>query len=291
MRNMVFAILALFVTPLYAQGFATSFESTEVSPGIHMIYGVGGFGGGNVGLLLGEDYVVMIDDSLTAISPLLQEQVSTITGRPVNFMINTHLHGDHVGGNTHFAAGGTVIFAHENIRNRLLPDPAAAGGTKGLPVVTFGDGVTFHLNNLEARVMHLPNGHTDGDAWIHFPQANVIHTGDLEFHEMFPFIDLNNGGSVDGYLAAQEKIWSMADSETKIIPGHGELTDKAGMRTDIDMLKGSQARVRTLFEQGMTEDEVVAANPLADYHDVYNWRFITTESLTRTIYQDMAAGK
>ena len=291
MRSLVITLLAVFTTSLFAQGLATSFKSIEVSPGIHMIFGVGGFSGGNVGLLLGEEHVAMIDDSLTQITPLLQEQVSKISDRPIDFMINTHLHGDHVGGNTHFAAGGTVLFAHENIRKKLLPDPKAAGGAAGLPVVTFGDGVTFHLNSLEARVMHIPNAHTDGDAWIYFPQANVIHTGDLEFHGMFPFIDLNEGGSVDGFIAAQEKIWAMADEDTKIIPGHGELTDKAGMRIDIDMLKDSQARVRALFKQGMTEDEIVAANPLADYHERYNWRFITTELMTRTLYRDMAASK
>ena len=121
-------------------------------------------------------------------------------------MVNTHVHGDHAGGNAHFAESGTVIFAHDNIRKRLVEDSSAAGGPGGLPVITFGDGVTFHLGNIEARVMHMPAAHTDGDAMIYFPGANVIHTGDILFHAIFPYIDLDNGGTVDGYIAAQKQI-------------------------------------------------------------------------------------
>ncbi len=273
-----------------AQQFATSFKSTEIVPGIFMVEGVGGFGGGNMGLLVGDDYVAMIDDSLEALAPNLLEHVADTAGRPVNFMINTHVHGDHAGGNAHFADDGTVVFAHDNIRRRLLADPGPAGGPGGLPVVTFAEGITFHLNGIEARAFHLPRAHTDGDAVIYFPGANVIHTGDIMFNGMFPYIDLDNGGTVEGYIAAQKKILALADDETKIIPGHGPLADRSDLRGVMAMLADSRRRVAAMVEAGKSEEEIVAANPLADYHDTYDWVFITTERMTRTLYRDLTEG-
>lgn len=281
--------LALTATGASAQESEISFKSTEISPGIFMVEGVGGFGGGNMAVLVGERYVAMIDDSMAPLAPKLLAHVTDTAGRPINFMVNTHVHGDHTGGNAHFAEAGTVIFAHDNIRKRLAENPEPAGGPGGLPVVTFGDGVTFHLDGIEARVMHLPRAHTDGDAFIHFPEANVIHTGDVAFHGLFPFIDLDNGGTVDGYIAGQEKILSFADDDTQIIPGHGSLTDKAGLTEDLEVLKAGQAAVRALVEQGMSEDDVVAANPLAEFES-RNWQFITTERMTRTLYRDLTSG-
>ena len=176
-----------------------SFKSTEIEPGIFMVEGVGGFGGGNMAVLVGGDQVAMIDDSMAPLAPKLLAHVTETARRDIDFMVNTHVHGDHTGGNAHFAESGTVVFAHDTIRKRLVADPGPAGGTGGLPVVTFADGVTFHLDGMEARVRHLPAAHTDGDAIIHLPDQNVIHAGDVVFHELFPFIDLDNGGTVDGY--------------------------------------------------------------------------------------------
>jgi glyoxylase-like metal-dependent hydrolase (beta-lactamase superfamily II) len=239
-------------------------------------------------VLVGRQYVAMIDDGLEPLAPRLLDHVLGITGRPIEFLINTHVHGDHVGGNTHFSRQGTVVFAHENIRTRLAGDPAPAGGPAGLPVVTFAEGLNLHLDGLEARVTHLPRGHTDGDSLVYFPGVNVIHAGDLVFHGLFPFIDLDNGGTVDGYIAAQERILAMADGDTRIIPGHGELTDREGLAADLAMLRDGKARVAALLARGLDEEQVLAANPLADYHDEYNWGFITTERMTRTLYRDLA---
>jgi cyclase len=282
---------ALIATPTLAQEAAQapeiSFKSTEVSPGIFMVEGVGGFAGGNMAVLVGERYVAMIDDSMAPLAPALLAHVTDTAGRPINFMINTHVHGDHVGGNAHFAETGTVVFAHENIRKRLLPNPDSAGGAGGLPVVTFADGVTFHLDGIEARVVHVPAAHTDGDAFIHFPGANLIHAGDVVFHELFPFIDLDNGGTVDGFIAAQERILSLTNEETRIIPGHGQYTDRDGLEEDIAVLKGAQAKVRTLMEAGLSEEAILEANPLAEYES-RSWPFITTERMTRTLIRDLA---
>ena len=291
MRRLALLAILLATATAVSQEFATSFQSTEVAPGIHMVEGVGGFGGGNMAVLAGEDHIAMIDDSMAPLAPMLLEHVlETTDGASIDFMINTHVHGDHVGGNAHFAENGTVVFAHDNIRKRLLIDPSPAGGDGGLPVVTFADGVTFHLNGLEARVLHMPIAHTDGDAVIYFPGVNVIHTGDIWFHELFPFIDLDSGGNVDGYIAAQIAIWEMADEETKIIPGHGPLGSRGELRSDIDMLVGARASVKAMIDDGMSEDDVVSANPLAEYHDTYDWGFITTERMTRTLYRGLQAG-
>lgn len=289
MKQLLIVFCCLFAVTAHAQQFATSFESTEVAPGIIMVMGVGGFGGGNMAILVGEDHVAMIDDSMTPLAPTLLAHVAETAGRPIDFMINTHVHGDHVGANAAFAEGGTVIFAHENIRKRLVADANPAGGEGGLPVVTYADGVTFHLDELEAKVIHVPSAHTDGDSIIHFPSANVIHTGDILFNGMYPFIDLDSGGSVSGYIAGQEKIFSMADDETKIIPGHGELASKSGLRANIDMLKDAQALVKEMLDAGNSEEEIVSANPLEKYHETYNWGFITTERMTRTLIRDLTS--
>lgn len=282
-----FAVLACLLAPLAsAQDAEITFKSTEIKPGIFMVEAVGGFGGGNMAVLVGEDQIAMIDDGLPPLAEDLLTHVTETAGGPIDFLVNTHVHGDHAGGNAHFAASGTVVFAHDNIRKRLLEDSSAAGGRGGLPVVTFGDGVTFHLGNIEARVTHMPVAHTDGDAVIYFPGANVIHTGDILFHAIFPYIDMDNGGTVDGYIEAQRKILSMANDDTKIIPGHGELTDKAGMQADIDMLVDGRALVKALVDQGMSEEEVLSANPLAKY-DSYNWGFINAERMTKTFFRSL----
>lgn len=281
------AALPLLLTSLaFAQDAEITFSSSEIEPGIFMVEAKGGFGGGNMAVLVGEGHVAMIDDGLPPLAENLLAHVTETAGGPIDFMVNTHVHGDHAGGNAVFADNGTVVFAHDNIRKRLLQDSSGAGGPGGLPVITFGDGVTFHLGRIEARVKHMPKAHTDGDAVIHFPGANVIHTGDILFHGIFPFIDLDNGGTVDGYIAAQQAIWSMADDETKIIPGHGSLTDKAGMKSDIDMLIDSKAVVKALIDQGKSADDVLEANPLAKY-DSFNWAFITTERMTRTLIRSL----
>jgi len=282
----LFVLLCFLASLAQAQDSEITFKSTEIEAGIFMVEAVGGFGGGNMAVLAGEGHVAMIDDGLPPLAESLLTHVTETAGGPIDFMVNTHVHGDHAGGNAHFAGKGTVVFAHDNIRKRLVADPTGAGGPAGLPVVTFGDGVTFHLGGIEARVKHMPKAHTDGDAIIYFPGANVIHTGDILFHGIFPFIDLNNGGTVDGYVAAQKKILSIADDDTKIIPGHGPLTDKAGMKVDVEMLIDGRALVTALVNQGMSVEEVLEANPLAKYES-FDWQFITTERMTRTLYKDL----
>lgn len=265
------------------------FKSTEIYPGIHMLEGEGGFAGGNVCLVLGGDGVILIDDALEPMAPKLIAAIEGITDEPIDFVVNTHVHGDHVGGNDELNMRGATVFAHDNIRRRLIEEGrSTAGGNipasiNDLPQVTFSDSVTFHTNGFEAFVFHLERAHTDGDGAVHFRNVNVIHAGDVFFNKLFPFIDLDSGGSVDGFIAAQRKILSMADDDTVIIPGHGVLADKADLQAAVDMLADAQSRVGALVAAGRSADEIVAENPLADYHDGWNWGFITTERMTRTL--------
>jgi glyoxylase-like metal-dependent hydrolase (beta-lactamase superfamily II) len=279
-------ILIMLASAAFAEDAEISFKSTELAPDIYMVEAVGGFGGGNMAVIRGDSHVAMIDDSMPPLAATLQAHVRETAGRPIDFMVNTHVHGDHAGGNAHFAADGTVVFAHDNIRKRLLEDTSSAGGPGGLPVITFDDGVTFHLGNVEARIIHLPEAHTDGDAIIYFPDANIIHTGDILFHAIFPYIDLDNGGTADGYISAQKTIYAMADDETKIIPGHGSLTNKAGLEADIKMLVKSRDLVKDLIDKGMSVEDIVTANPLAEF-ETFSWNFITTERITRTLYRSL----
>jgi glyoxylase-like metal-dependent hydrolase (beta-lactamase superfamily II) len=224
----------------------------------------------------------------------LLEAVAELTDSPIEFLINTHVHGDHIGGNEALAQEGATIVAHDNLRSRLLADgvtteagevPAPEGA---LPVLTFSDSVTFHLNGRDAFVFHVERAHTDGDAVIHFRDDNVIHTGDVLFNSLFPFIDLDSGGSVEGFLTAQKQILALADEETRIIAGHGPVASRQDLAAAIDMLEDSLGRVRSLIEAGKTEEEILADNPLADYHDEWNWGFITTERMTRTLLRSLA---
>lgn len=289
MRKLI-PIALLLATPVFAQDYASTLKSTEVVDGMYMIEGADGFAGGNITMLVGED-VLLIDDGVPPTGPLLDEMANRIAGRSIDYVVNTHVHGDHVGGNSALADSGTLIVAHDNIRKRLLEDTSLSGGPGGLPSVTFSDAVTFHVNGHEAHVFHIGAAHTDGDAVIHFRDINVIHAGDTFFNYLFPFIDLDNGGTVAGFKAGQQQIIDMADTGTIIIPGHGPLTNKADLQIALDMLVDAEARVKKLVDAGMTQEQIVAENPLELYHEQWNWGFITTERMTTTLYRSLTEGQ
>lgn len=276
-----------------AQDSEVSFKSTEVSPGIFMLEGQGGFAGGNLGLMIGDDGVVLIDDGLEPLAETTLEAVADISGKPADFVLNTHVHGDHVGGNEAFHRAGATIISQDNTRSRLIAteqpgtDDDAAVAPEALPQITFSHSMTFHINGHEAFVFHAPSAHTDGDAIIFIRDANVMHSGDALFNGIFPFIDLDSGGSVAGYIAAQKDMLSLVGPETRIIPGHGPLANKADLQAAHDMLVDARERVQALVNDGHSEEEVLSANPLEMYHEDWNWQFITTERMTRTLYRDL----
>ncbi|HUD97159.1 MAG TPA: MBL fold metallo-hydrolase, partial [Woeseiaceae bacterium] len=179
-----------------------------------------------------------------------------------------------------------------NTRSRLIATEQpgtddAAVVPEALPQITFSHSMTFHLNGHEAFVFHVPSAHTDGDARLFIRDANVMHTGDALVNGIFPFIDLDSGGSVAGYIAAQKDMLSLIGAETRIIPGHGPLANKADLQAAHDMLADARDRVQALVDDGRSEEEVLAANPLEMYHEDWNWQFITTERMTRTLYRDL----
>jgi cyclase len=284
------AWLFLLATPMASaqDWMATSFVHTEVSPGIYMLTGADDkMSGGGIGLLVGDEYVVLIDDSFTPLGPALLEKIEELAGRPADFIINTHAHGDHTGSNQFQTENGAIIIGHDNLRSRMESDPQQNTGPGALPIITFSEEMTFHVNGHEAYVFHIETAHTDGDAAILFREANVIASGDLLFRGLFPFIDLDSGGDVSGYKAAMQQLIDMADDETKFISGHGPVATRADMQQDLNMLIDAEARVKALIDKGMSEEEIVAANPLSIYHDDYNWGFITTERMTRTFIRSL----
>jgi glyoxylase-like metal-dependent hydrolase (beta-lactamase superfamily II) len=274
---------------------ALSWEAEELAPGLYMLMGAGGFTGGNIGLSVGPDGVVMIDDAMPSSLDILQQAIRGITEQKIEFLINTHVHGDHTGNNVVFAEGGAHIVAHDNLRAHLLEhgvqgaDGMQPAPEKSLPVITFSEEMSFHLNDQPARLMHLPHAHTDGDAAIYFPDADVLHAGDVFFHGLFPYIDIDSGGSVQGYIDGQQRLLDLIGDDIKIIPGHGPLASKADLADDLAMLKDAAAIIQQHIDQGRSADEVVAANPLAKYHDGYNWGFISTERMTRQLYRGLSS--
>jgi cyclase len=257
---------------------------------VHVIYGQAG----NIGVSSGEDGVFLIDDQYAGMTQRVLAVAASIDPRMPRFVLNTHWHTDHTGGNENLADKGSLIVAHDNVRVRMSTDQFSkmfdrrtpASPAKALPVVTFNDSVSFHLNGDEIRGAHVEHAHTDGDVFIHFRKANVIHTGDLVFAGRYPFIDIDSGGSVAGVLAAVDRILALADDQTRIIPGHGEVTDKAGLAAYREMLAETSKRVRELAKAGKSVEEVLAAKPNSDYDAKLAWEFITAERYTRILYRD-----
>ncbi|MCF6319213.1 MAG: MBL fold metallo-hydrolase [Proteobacteria bacterium] len=247
-----------------------SWQATEVAEGLYMLKGVGGFTGGNLGLSIGEDGVILIDDAMPSSLDIMNEALADITPNDIDFLINTHVHGDHTGNNETLGNKGVHIVAHENLRKHLLKKGVTNAQGKqvdapksSLPVITFSKSMDFHLNGTNAHIFHVPHAHTDGDAVIHFTHVNVIHMGDVLFNKMFPYIDFNSGGSLDGYIEAQKTVLGLVDDKTKIIPGHGPLANKQDLIDSITMLEDARSIIGKLIKQGKTEKEIVNLNPLA----------------------------
>ena len=260
----------------------------KVAGTVYMLTGAGG----NIGVSAGDDGIVVIDDQFAPLAPKIIQALNGITSKPIKFIINTHYHGDHTGGNEVFGREGTII-AHDNVRKRLAAGSSAGGNATppapkvALPVVTFNDTATIHVNGEEIRAVHFPNGHTDGDAVIFFPQSNVVHMGDDFFNGHFPFIDTENGGSVKGMIADVEKILAALPDGVKVIPGHGELSDKPGLRAFLEMLRGTSGAVEKAIKGGRTLDQIKADNILAPWADWGKDWFVDAKGFSEMLYKDL----
>ena len=248
--------------------------------------------GGNIGLSVGDDGAFLIDDQFAPLTAKILAAVAAVTDQPVRWVLNTHWHGDHTGGNENLGTAGAMIVAHENVYRRMNPaEFAELVGRSGqasraaLPVVTFDDRVRFHWNGRHIRVTHIGEAHTDGDAIVHFPRANVFHMGDTFFQGRYPFVDVDSGGGVDGVIAAANFVLERSSVGTRIIPGHGELASPADLRAYRDMLETVRLRVAGLVANGRTEDQVVAAAPTADLDAIWG---DNPERFVRAVYRSLA---
>lgn len=256
-------------TPLAAQRDFSNVEirTIPVADGVYMLMG----SGGNIGLSVGEDGPFVVDDQYAPLTEKILAAIDAVTDGSVRFVLNTHWHGDHVGGNENLGKAGAMIVAHENVRKRLNPEEFrdVMGNTQqappdALPIVTFTDGVTFYWNGEKIRAFHVAHAHTDGDAIIVYTEANAIHMGDTFFNGTYPFIDVDSGGGIDGVIHAAGAVLAIADADTKIIPGHGALATVADLRTYRAMLVTVRDRIQELVNNGMSVEEIVAAKPTSD---------------------------
>jgi glyoxylase-like metal-dependent hydrolase (beta-lactamase superfamily II) len=254
--------------PGFAQQNPVKVEASRVADNIYMITGQGG----NIGLLTGAEGSFLIDDQFAPLTEKILEVVKSVGGDVPKFLINTHFHGDHTGGDENLGKAGTLIMAHHAVRKRLLNGSyIGAFGMKSepadkaaLPVVTYSENLHLHLNGETINIVHVPSAHTDGDSFVVFENANVVHAGDLFFNGFFPFIDGAHGGSVRGVIAGADNMLALTDADSKIIPGHGALASREDLQRYRDMLATAYERLLALKNQGVSAEDAVAKAPLAD---------------------------
>lgn len=270
--------LLLIAAPLQADRFKdVQVEETKLTENLYMLSGAGG----NMATLIAGDKVVLVDTQYAELAEKIKAKLQQLSAnKSLTMLINTHLHGDHVGGNSVLAADIDII-AHNNVLSRLSQDEKFP--RSGLPKTTFSDQLTLHLNGQTVRLDYMPPSHTDGDIVVWFEQANAVHFGDLLFEGRFPFIDVSNGGSVKGYIANTRTLIAMLNNQTKVIPGHGQLTDKAGVQRSLDMMEATLAIVQGYKAAGMTEQQAVDKG-LGEQWQSWHWNFITEERWIKTLY-------
>jgi glyoxylase-like metal-dependent hydrolase (beta-lactamase superfamily II) len=285
-------VLLILALPVTAQDFdAVEIKASQVSGHVWMLEGAGG----TLGVSVGEDGIFLIDDQYAPLSPKILAAIAKIQKGSVTFVLNTHWHGDHVGGNENMGKTGSLIVAHDNVRARMSTDqfmeflqrdvPASPQGA--LPVVTFSETVTFHINGDTLRVVHVPHAHTDGDALVHFAKADVIHMGDLYFSGMYPFIDLGSGGSVGGLVAGIEKALAMSGAETRFIAGHGPGSGREGLEGYLKMIRAVRDRVAELKTSGKSLEEALAARPTADLDETWGQGWIKGDEFVEFVYRSL----
>ena len=278
---------------LSAQDFdSVEIKTIKITENIYMLQGRGG----NIGVIVGKDGVLMIDDQFAPLSDKIKSAISKISDKQIIFLINTHWHRDHTGGNEIFANSGAIIVAHENVRKTMStqqfikmfkrtvpPSPKAA-----LPIVTFSKDINFYINEEEIKVLHIQNAHTDGDGVIYFKNSNVLHMGDIYFAERYPFIDLSSGGSITGVIRGVEFVLSFIDENTKIIPGHGNLSNKEELSEYLDMLKSAKLETEDLIKKGKSFQEIVDSDVLKEFDPRYGQGFLKRDKFLSIVYDSLS---
>jgi cyclase len=293
-RPVLFLFICAFAAlPAWAQQDFSKVEiqTEKLADTVYMLTGAGG----NIGLSIGEEAVLMIDDQFAPLTPKIQEAIAKLTPKPVKYLVNTHWHFDHTGGNQNFGNAGALIVAHENVRKRL-----ASGGTNeflgmtfkpeprvALPTITFTRDTVFNVNGDELYVMHVPSAHTDGDSIVHFRKSNVIHMGDTFFNKLYPFIDSSSGGSVAGVIANADRVLKMARDDTKLIPGHGPLGTKADLKAFRDMLATVSGRIQKQVKSGKSLAQVIDSKPSAEFDEAWGKGFLNPQRFVEMLYKGM----
>ena len=267
-------------------------ETIPVAEDVYMLVGEGG----NIGVSAGADGVFLVDDQFAPLTEKIKAAISDISDEPIRFLINTHWHFDHTGGNENFGEAGVVIVAHDEVYTRMSSDQfieafqraVPASPPAALPVITFNDEATFHLNGDTIEVIHVDPAHTDGDSIVHFIESDVIHAGDTYFNGFYPFIDTGSGGSITGMISAVEKVLSLAGDSTQIIPGHGPLSNREELEAYRDMLVAVRVSADSAIAQGLTLEQFIASKPTAEYDEQWGDGLLTPEQFLTIVYQDLA---
>jgi len=289
-------IAAVVAAPVVAaaQGpQAAPIKTTRIAGSVSMLEGVGG----NIGVSSGPDGIVIIDDQYAVMSDNIRKALQALGPQPLKFIVNTHWHGDHTGGNEGFGKAGAVIVAHDNVRKRMSTEQfikafglkVPASPAAALPVITFAEAVTFHLNDDEISVTHVEAGHTDGDSIVLFKKANVLHTGDLFTNGTYPFIDVSSGGSIDGVIANVGRLINSVDDNTKIIPGHGPLGDRQALIEYRDMLSTVRGRLKAAIQRGDSLAKIQSDKPTADLDAVWGKGFLKPEQFVSIVHASLLA--
>jgi glyoxylase-like metal-dependent hydrolase (beta-lactamase superfamily II) len=287
-KQLLFVSFFLSAFLVNAQNREVQIKVNKLTDNIYVLVGQGG----NIGLFVGEDGVFMIDDQFAPLTTKILTAIKTITDKPVRYLINTHWHGDHTGGNLNMAKEGAIIVSHENVRKRMSMDQVVRGRTKkaspkqALPVITFTKDMMYHFNGDDVLITHVHDAHTDGDALVYFTKNNVLHMGDAYFQAKFPYIDTSSGGTIDGYIAGIQKALMLSDDETQIVCGHGKVSKKAEMKLYLQMLKTLRNRVAAEKSKGKSLKEVVANTSITKEYKSYNG-WITEERIKTAIYNSL----
>ena len=252
--------------------------------------------GGNVLLSIGNDGVILVDDQYRPVTEKLKSVIANLTDKPIKFVINTHLHPDHVGGNEKLGEAGAIIISHDNVRKRLSSDQffefinmtIPALSYKGLPIITFSQNMTFYQNDDEIKITHLEDGHTDGDSAVYFTKNNVIHVGDDFSDRSYPLIDLSSGGSIDGLISSLIKIFSMLNEDTKVVAGHSGISNQTKVKDYLTMLIDVHDNIKNMIKEGKSLDEIIKSKPTSKYDMIYyDHSFIKPKDIVTNIYKSI----
>lgn len=295
----VFGAFILFTScSIFNASFASHLDlnTTKLNDSMYIIHG----SGGNVILSIGNESVILVDDQYAPVTEKMKSVIANITNKPIKFVINTHWHPDHVGGNERLGEAGAIIVSHDNVRKRLSNDQffelinqtIPALSKKGLPIITFSDNMTFYQNSDEIAINHLDNGHTDGDSAVYFKRNNVIHVGDDFSDRAYPFMDLSTGGSIDGLISSLQSIVSMINNDTKVVAGHSAISDQTEVKDYVTMLIDVRSTINKLIKEGKSLDQIIQSKPTSEYDTTYyDYSFIDPNDFVTNIYESLKSTK